>query len=875
MAQTKYLKDYCRPAFKVNQIDLQFDIYSDEVSVKARTVLVPTADDLSLVLQGTAQLISLLIDGEKITEYVIDQEQETLTIASVPNDSFVLEVNTRLQPNTNKSLMGLYGSNGNLYTQCEPEGFRKITYYFDRPDVMAKYTTTITADKKQFPVLLSNGNKIASGEVDKKRHYVKWLDPFKKPSYLFALVAGKLALTADKYTTLSGKVVDIHFYTDEADKKKVAYAIESLKNAMRWDEERFGLEYDLNIYMVVAVGDFNMGAMENKGLNIFNTKYVLADEKTATDADFAGIESVIGHEYFHNYTGNRVTCRDWFQLSLKEGLTVFRDQEFSADQTSHAVRRIENVAILRAHQFPEDAGPMAHPVRPMSYVEMNNFYTLTVYEKGSEVVRMLHTLLGEQGFQKGMKLYFHRHDGKAVTCDDFRMAMADANHMDLTQFALWYSQAGTPQVDVTGHWDAEKHVYTLNFKQSIADTPDMKNKEPMMIPIVMGLLGQNGQALPFKLPDSGESQLEALLVLRQAEQSFELHGIDREPIPSLLRGFSAPVVLNFPYSDAELFTLMTHDEDAFNRYEAAQRLYKKAIDANIVALLNQQETTKPVDLIASLNAMMAQDIDPEFKAVLWQVPSEAELWTDEYKGTDPTLIWQAREILLNDLSIGCLKVLEQWNLALRDEEIALRNLGQDSARQIGLRRLLNVTRALLCRANPKMLSYFTQQYDALAANMTHEMGVLQALNHVPCVEREEVLERFAKKYQHDALVMDKYFALIGSSHCHDTLQCVQEAMSHPAFSLENPNKVRSLLGSFSRNTPHFHAQDGSGYALLTDNIVVLDTFNPQVAARLLQAFNVYARLDSHRQALLKTQLLRIQAMKPSKDTQEILDKILA
>ncbi len=874
MAQTKYLKDYSSPDFKVKQIDLQFEIESDFVSVKARSVIVPVVDNPQLILNGTAELVSILIDGVCLTDYQISEENETLSIDTVLNDSFVLEVNTKIYPEQNKTLMGLYASNNNLYTQCEPEGFRKITYYFDRPDVMTKYTTTIIADKSDYPILLSNGNKIASGDIDKKRHFVKWLDPFKKPSYLFALVAGKFSVVTDTYTTLTGKEIAIEFYTDEPDRSKVIYAVDSLKRAMRWDEERFGFEYDLDIYMVVAVGDFNMGAMENKGLNIFNTKYVLANEKTATDADFAGIESVIGHEYFHNYTGNRITCRDWFQLSLKEGLTVFRDQEFSADQSSRAVRRIENVSVLRALQFPEDSGPMAHPIRPQSYVEMNNFYTMTVYEKGSEVVRMLHTILGEVGFQKGMKLYFQRHDGEAITCDDFRMAMADANCMDLSQFALWYSQAGTPQVSAKGVWDAESKTYTLTFEQNIPDTPDMQDKEPMMIPIVMGLIGQSGEIMPFRLPESEELEAETLLILRDKVQEFVFENINQQPIPSLLRGFSAPIELNYDYSDDELFILLTHDNDEFCRYEAAQKLYKRAIQLNIMALLAGNETAKPQALIDSLNAMMEQDIDPEFKAILWQVPSESELWDKKYENMDPTIIWQAREILLSDLAIGCLKTLDKWHLLLRGEESKLRLENIEASKQIGLRRLLNVTRAMLCRANPKMLSYFAQQYDSLAANMTHEMGILLALNHASDNERMNILNQFAEKYIDDALVMDKYFSLIGSSFAADTLQQVKNAMNHPAFSLENPNKVRALIGSFSRNTPHFHAEDGSGYEFLSNQIIALDKFNPQISARLAQAFNNKALYDIQRQQLIDKQLQRILSSQPSKDIEEIINKIL-
>ena len=530
----RYLKDYQTPAYRILETDLHFDIAEPQTIVKSRLTVEPQRVGEPLVLDGSAKLLSVKINGTA-ADYVL--KGETLTIADVPSERFTVEVETEILPAENKSLMGLYASGDNLFTQCEPEGFRKITFYIDRPDVMSKFTTTIVADKKRYPVLLSNGNKIDGGEFSDGRHWVKWEDPFAKPSYLFALVAGDLAVTEDRFTTMSGRNVKIEFYTTEADKPKVGFAVESLKNAMKWDETRFGLEYDLDIFMVVAVGDFNMGAMENKGLNIFNTKFVLADSRTATDTDFEGIESVVGHEYFHNWTGNRVTCRDWFQLSLKEGLTVFRDQEFSGDRASRAVRRIENIRLLRQHQFPEDAGPTAHPVRPASYEEMNNFYTMTVYEKGAEVVRMYHTLLGEEGFQKGMKLYFQRHDGQAVTCDDFRAAMADANGINLDQFALWYSQAGTPVLEAEGR--LKNNVFELTIKQTVPPTPDMADKQPMMIPVKIGLLNRNGEAVAFDY--QGKRATEAVLLLTEAEQTFPLEGVTEAVVPSLLRGFSAPV----------------------------------------------------------------------------------------------------------------------------------------------------------------------------------------------------------------------------------------------------------------------------------------------------------------------------------------------
>lgn len=580
--QTKYLKDYQAPTYLVPKIHLFFDIYADRTDVIASLYIEPQNGATELKLQGDAKLISIVLEGETLPEtaYTYNKEIETLTLPEMPAEPFTLTIHTQVFPDTNKSFNGLYASGGNLYTQCEPEGFRTMTYHPDRPDVMGEFTTEIRANEKQFPVLLSNGNKVDSGSLKDGRHFAVWHDPFAKPSYLFALVAGDLACTRDTFTTRSGRNVAIEFYTRQEDADKVAFAVESLKNSMKWDEERFGLEYDLDIYMVVAVGDFNMGAMENKGLNIFNTKYVLADSHTATDADFEGVEGVIGHEYFHNWTGNRVTCRDWFQLSLKEGLTVFRDQEFSGDRASRSVRRIENVNVLRTHQFAEDASPMAHPVRPASYVEMNNFYTVTVYEKGAEVVRMYHTFLGEDGFQKGMKLYFERHDGQAVTCDDFRNAMADANGVDFSQFALWYSQAGTPTLDVSG--SLKNGEYVLNVKQILPDTPDQKasEKQAMMMPLSIAFLNEKGEKIAFRQPENVETQTETVLTINQAEQSFKFLMNANAVTPSLLRGFSAPVHLNFDYTDEQLALLLANDDDPFARWEAGQTLYRRAILAN-------------------------------------------------------------------------------------------------------------------------------------------------------------------------------------------------------------------------------------------------------------------------------------------------------
>ena len=861
----RYLKDYQTPAYRILETDLHFDIAEPQTVVKSRLTVEPQRIGEPLVLDGSAKLLSVKISGAAV-DYVL--EGETLTIADVPSERFTVEVETEILPAENKSLMGLYASGGNLFTQCEPEGFRKITFYIDRPDVMSKFTTTIVADKKRYPVLLSNGNKIDGGEFSDGRHWVKWEDPFAKPSYLFALVAGDLAVTEDRFTTMSGRNVKIEFYTTEADKPKVGFAVESLKNAMKWDETRFGLEYDLDIFMVVAVGDFNMGAMENKGLNIFNTKFVLADSRTATDTDFEGIESVVGHEYFHNWTGNRVTCRDWFQLSLKEGLTVFRDQEFSGDRASRAVRRIENIRLLRQHQFPEDAGPTAHPVRPASYEEMNNFYTMTVYEKGAEVVRMYHTLLGEEGFQKGMKLYFQRHDGQAVTCDDFRAAMADANGINLDQFALWYSQAGTPVLEAEGR--LKNNIFELTIKQTVPPTPDMADKQPMMIPVKIGLLNRNGEAVAFDY--QGKRATEAVLLLTEAEQTFPLEGVTEAVVPSLLRGFSAPVHLNYPYSDDDLLLLLAHDSDAFTRWEAAQTLYRRAVAANLSALSDGVELPKHEKLLAAVEKVISDDLlDNAFKALLLGVPSEAELW-DGAENIDPLRYHQAREALLDTLAVHFLPKWHELNRQAAKQENQSYEYSPETA---GWRTLRNVCRAFVLRADPAHIETVAEKYGEMAQNMTHEWGILSAVNGNESDTRNRLLAQFADKFSDDALVMDKYFALVGLSRRSDTLQQVQTALQHPKFSLENPNKARSLIGSFSRNVPHFHAEDGSGYRFIADKVIEIDRFNPQVAARLVQAFNLCNKLEPHRKNLVKQELQRIRAQEGlSKDVGEIVGKIL-
>ena len=883
----KYLRDYAAPAHLIPQTELLFDIIGEtEVRITTTLHIDPQHGATELELHGDATLHRIALNGETLPEsrYTLNKDSETLTLHDMPAEPFVLTVETEVNPAANKSFNGLYASGGNLYTQCEPEGFRRITFHPDRPDVMGVFTTEIRADKTAFPVLLSNGNQIRSGSLhdNPNRHFAVWHDPFAKPTYLFALVAGDLAVRRDTFQTRSGRDVAIAFYTRAEDADKTAFAIESLKNAIKWDEERFGLEYDLDIFMVVAVGDFNMGAMENKGLNIFNTKYVLADERTATDPDFEGVESVIGHEYFHNWTGNRVTCRDWFQLSLKEGLTVFRDQEFSGDRASRAVRRIENVKMLRQHQFAEDAGPMAHPVRPASYVEMNNFYTLTVYEKGAEVVRMYHTFLGEEGFQRGMKLYFERHDGQAVTCDDFRAAMADANGVDFDQFALWYSQAGTPVLDVSGSLQSGNR-FVLNIRQSIPPTPDMATKQPMMIPLKIALFSANedtfGQPVPFRLPENGHTQTEAVLTLRRAEESVALQfeGNHQQVVPSLLRGFSAPVNLNYAYSEHELSVLLACDSDPFARWEAAQTLYRRAIAANETALLSGSPLPEHHALLQAIDYVLRADISAAFQATLLAIPNEAELWAGR-QNIDPLIVHCAREALLDLIAAHFadqFAVLNAEARRMEEEQSGLAKPYEYHPQQAGWRALRNACRAFILRARPEHIEQVAANYNQMARNMTHEWGILTAVNHNESQRRNELLARFAAKFDDQALVMDKYFMLIASSRRSDTLDQVQAALTHPRFDIANPNKVRALIGTFARNVPHFHAADGSGYRFVADKIREINAFNPQIAAGLARSFNLMQRIEPQRQALMRQQLQALADMPDlSKDVREIVEKIL-
>lgn len=873
---TIYLRDY-RPAdFLVDRIDLTFDIFDTHTDVSARMVMQrnPAANtpNAPLVLVGDElTLTGIKLDGEALAADRYVATPDSLTVPSVP-DSFFLDVCTRIDPGKNTALSGLYASGGNLYTQCEAEGFRRILYYLDRPDVMTRFTTTIIADKHKLPVLLSNGNKVGEGDSGRGRHWVKWVDPFRKPSYLFALVAGRLSKAEDLFVTRSGREVRLEIWTEAGNLDKVAHAMNSVKHAMKWDEDRFGLEYDLDIYMIVAVGDFNMGAMENKGLNIFNTKYVLARPDTATDVDFSNIQAVIGHEYFHNWTGNRVTCRDWFQLSLKEGLTVFRDQEFSMDLESRAVERIDQVRTLRTVQFPEDAGPMAHPVRPQSYMEINNFYTVTVYEKGAEVIRMQHTLLGEENFQKGMALYFQRHDGQAVTTDDFVAAMADASGQDLSQFKLWYDQAGTPLLQVSDHYDADSKRYTLTFRQSCPPTPDQPEKRPFHIPVKLGLLDAAGNDLTLNLEGGGlEPCTSCVLSVKQAEQSFTFTDVPVKPVPSLLRGFSAPVRLDYAYTDEQLTFLLAHDSDEFNRWDAGQKLAERTLLKLISDVQGHHSLHVPDSFIEAFRAVLNHStLDPALAAQALSMPSE--LWlAEQMTVADPDAIFTAREWLVRTLAQ---RLHADWaHHYERLEQDRYEWSGPAAAK----RALRNTCLAYLtAQGDEAALHHAYRQYKA-ANNMTDQLAALSALNRHDHSLRTFALTTFAEQWQGEPLVMDKWFALQAVAPVSDALTQIEVLTKHPAFSYTNPNKVYALLRTFGAANPkHFHAADGSGYRFMSEQVLTVDKLNPQVAARLAGTFNRWRKYDAGRQAHARAELERIAGTEGlSRDVYEIVSKALA
>lgn len=873
-AHTIYLKDYQAPDYLVDHTDLTFDLDPYATLVKSRLKIrrnPAVAEDVEtlppLWLDGVdLELLSVFIDGELLPARCYEEKAGGLSL-SVEKSEFELEVQTRISPEANTSLEGLYLSNGMYCTQCEAEGFRKITFYPDRPDVMSIFTTTIIAPAA-YPVLLSNGNKVDSGTTDDGRLRVTWEDPFAKPSYLFALVAGDLQYVQDSFTTSSGREVKLQLFTEARNIGKCAHAMASLKQAMHWDEEVYGREYDLDIFMIVAVDHFNMGAMENKGLNIFNSACVLASPETATDAAFQRIESIVAHEYFHNWSGNRVTCRDWFQLSLKEGFTVFRDAEFSADMNSRAVKRIEDVTLLRTSQFAEDAGPMSHPVRPDSYMEISNFYTLTVYEKGAEVVRMIHTILGPEAFRRGSDLYFERHDGCAVTCEDFVAAMEDANGADLQQFRRWYSQAGTPLLEVADTYREASGEYTLTIRQHTPDTPGQSDKLPLHIPVTVGLLGQDGNPLP--LDASGKS--ETVLHLTEASQEFTFSGITSRPLPSLLRGFSAPVKLRYDYSSAQLQFLMQHDSDPFNRWDACQRLA-----LNSLQYLQQQyragaSLQRPQALIEGY-AVVLEDValDPALVAKMLALPSAQEL-AEQGGEIDATAIIAVRTFARDAIATA----LEERFLS-RYRTLDQHKPYSPAAADIAERSLKNTCLSYLCAAgSAEALTLAKTQFDR-GENMTDTAAALAALVEFGVESQaEEFLEAFYRQWQQDTQVVETWFGLQSGSAKFGTLERVQKLMAHPAFEVKNPNKVRAVIAGFAmRNFTQFHREDGSGYHFLADQVIALDKLNPQVAARLVTPLTRWKKYRTEESQQIRAALQRISDSGDlSRDLYEVVSKSL-
>ncbi|NOX75628.1 MAG: aminopeptidase N [Gammaproteobacteria bacterium] len=876
--QTVRLADYCAPDFFIDSVDLHFSLDEATTRVTARMALRRNAGSEKatgrpLILHGRElELISVSLDGEILDAGRYEVGTESLSLPGLP-DAFELDIVTDIHPADNTSLGGLYTSGGNFCTQCEAEEFRKITYYLDRPDVMARFTTTLVADREHYPVLLSNGNLMDQGETDDGRHWARWQDPFPKPAYLFALVAGDLACIKDTFTTMSGRRVDLHLYVQHHNVDKCAHAMRSLKNAMAWDEQTYGREYDLDLYMIVAVDDFNMGAMENKGLNVFNSRYVLARPDTATDTDYQGIESVIGHEYFHNWSGNRVTCRDWFQLSLKEGFTVYRDQEFSADIGSRGVQRIGDVNVLRTHQFREDAGPMAHPVRPEAYEEINNFYTVTIYNKGAEVVRMLAHLVGEESFRRGTDLYFERHDGQAVTTDDFVRAIENAaTGADFTQFRRWYSQAGTPLLSVSQHYDPAAQCLRLTVRQSCPPTPGQSDKKPFHIPLALGLLDTEGNDLPVTLTGEAESPPGTrVLHVREPEQVFEFVGLKQAPVPSLLRGFSAPVKLETDLSDAQRYFLMGHDNDPFNRWEAGQQMAVKIIMSLVRTYQQDGELQLDDTYVTAVEKTLTDtELDTSLVAAALSLPSETYL-SEFMDVVDPAAIHTVCRFVRRTLA------QRLRNIFLRTYETN-RSHGEFAidAEAIGRRALQNTCLVyLMALDDAETRRLCVRQFEA-AHNMTDVIAALACLVNSEGPERAEALATFYAHWSDEPLVVDKWLGLQAGCRLPHTLAEVKALTQHPAFTLKNPNKVRALIGAFASNQVNFHAADGQGYECVASQILALDALNPQVAARLSNTFSQWRRYDTGRQAAMKQQLERLLAQPGlSRDVYEVVSKSLA
>ncbi|AKA36923.1 aminopeptidase N [Yersinia ruckeri] len=865
--QAKYRHDYRAPDYTITDIDLNVELDAQKTTVTAVSkVKRQGAEQAPLVLNGEdLTLLSVSVNGQPWLHY---REQDNLLFIEQLPEQFTLTIVNDIHPASNTALEGLYLSGEALCTQCEAEGFRHITYYLDRPDVLARFTTTIVADKTRYPYLLSNGNRLDQGELADGRHWVKWEDPFPKPSYLFALVAGDFDVLRDSFITRSGREVALELFVDRGNLDRADWAMTSLKNSMKWDETRFGLEYDLDIYMIVAVDFFNMGAMENKGLNVFNSKYVLAKAETATDKDYLNIEAVIGHEYFHNWTGNRVTCRDWFQLSLKEGLTVFRDQEFSSDLGSRSVNRIDNVRVMRAAQFAEDASPMAHAIRPDKVIEMNNFYTLTVYEKGSEVIRMMHTLLGEKQFQAGMQLYFERHDGSAATCDDFVQAMEDASNVDLSLFRRWYSQSGTPLLTVRDDYDAEKQQYHLHISQKTLPTADQPEKLPLHIPFDIELYDTAGNVIALQ---KNGTPVHPVLNITEAEQTFTFDQVPCQPTPSLLREFSAPVKLDYPYSDQQLTFLMQHARNEFSRWDAAQMLLATYIKLNVAKYQQKQPLSLPLHVADAFRAVLLDEqIDPALAAQILTLPAENEI-AELFTTIDPEAIGAVHEAITRCLAQALADELLAVYLANQTPEYRVEH------GDIAKRALKNTCLGYLAFADADFANKLVSAQYHQADNMTDSLAALSAavVAQLPC--RDELLAAFDVRWNHDGLVMDKWFALQASSPAGDVLTKIRALLTHPSFSLSNPNRTRALIGAFASGNPSaFHAKDGSGYQFLVEILSDLNTRNPQVASRLIEPLIRLKRYDADRQALMRQALEQLKGLENlSGDLFEKITKALA
>ncbi|MBD8905924.1 aminopeptidase N [Methylorubrum zatmanii] len=870
---TVRLADYRPSDHLIDRVELDVRLDPRDTRVTATLALRPNPagrPDAPVVLDGDdLTLLGLALDGEVLAPEAYRADAASLTLPSCPQRPFTLRIETRLDPTANTKLMGLYRSSGVYCTQCEADGFRRITYFLDRPDVLSVYTTRIEADRETAPVLLGNGNPVEAGDIPGTgRHYTVWHDPLPKPAYLFALVGGRLDRVAKRFTTIEGRDIEIAIYVEPGKAERAAYALDAVERSMIWDEQTFGRAYDLDVFNVVAVSDFNMGAMENKGLNIFNDKYVLASPETATDADYAAIEAIIAHEYFHNWSGNRVTCRDWFQLCLKEGLTVFRDQEFSSDMRSRAVHRIGEVRTLRARQFPEDAGPLAHPVRPKHYAEINNFYTATVYEKGAEIVRMLRTLIGETAFRAGMDRYFADNDGRAATVEDFLRAFEAVTGRDLSRFAEWYERPGTPRVAVSGRYDAATRTYRLDFRQARpgagADAP------PLVIPVSLGLVGADGpldQAVSDRVKDG-------VFVLEAAEDSLTFTNVAAEPVPSLFRGFSAPVRVEASLDDAARLTLLRHDSDSFNRWEAAQRVATGLITAQVRG--DMMEMTGADRFVAALDTFLDAEAlrDPAFAAQVLALPSEGDIADEIGQEIDPDAIFAARRALRRRLGAGLCDRLLTLREALAEPAGTLFSPDAASA---GRRALRNAALDLIAVADPATGAELAQAQAAAAPNMTDRLAALSTLALLPGEARETGLAAFAERYADEPLVLDKWFAIQATIPEDGTVERIRRLQRHPAFAMTNPNRVRSLVGSFSLANPtQFNRLDGAGYDLVAETVLALDGTNPQVAARLMTAFGSWRRLEGRRRSLAETALRRIAATPGlSRDVTDIGTRSLA